>query len=237
MLLVLFKDFSHFRFANMAETIVKKIKLLVADDHRVLLDGLVSLLKKERNFEILATAENGRQVIELANKMDFDICLLDISMPDIDGMEAAKWLIKNKPRTKVIILTTHDEEEIIAEMLYIGVAGYLLKNSTRLQLVDAINKVMKGNFFFSEEVSSDIMKGYTKQIEKRNNPCETVMLTHREKEIVLLLAKEYTNDNIADELNISYRTVETHRKNIMQKTGAHNLAGLLKYAYGNGLLK
>lgn len=221
----------------MAETTVIKIKLLVADDHLVLLDGLVSLLKKERNFEILATAENGRQVIELANKMDFDICLLDISMPDIDGMEAAKWLIKNKPDTKVIILTTHDEEEIIAEMLYIGVAGYILKNSTRQQLVDAINKVMTGKFFFSEEVSGAILNGYTQNITHRNSPEEIIMLTHREKEIVLLLAKEYTNDNIADELHISYRTVETHRKNIMQKTGAHNLAGLLNYAYGKGLLK
>ena len=221
----------------MAETTVIKIKLLVADDHLVLLDGLVSLLKKERNFEILATAENGRQVIELANKMDFDICLLDISMPGIDGMEAAKWLIKNKPGTKVIILTTHDEEEIIAEMLYIGVAGYILKNSTRQQLVDAINKVMTGKFFFSEEVSGAILNGYTQNITHRNSPEEIIMLTHREKEIVLLLAREYTNDNIADELHISYRTVETHRKNIMQKTGAHNLAGLLNYAYGKGLLK
>lgn len=221
----------------MTEIAVRKIKLLVADDHRVLLDGLVSLLKKEKNFEIAATAENGREVIEYVSKTDFDICLLDISMPEVDGIEAAKWIMKNKPQTKIIILTTHDEEEIIGEMLHLGVTGYLLKNSTRQELVDAINCVISGKPFFSEEVSGAIINGYTKHIEKRNKPCETVMLTHREKEIVLLLAKEYTNDNIADELNISYRTVETHRKNIMQKTGAHNLAGLLKYAYGKGLLK
>lgn len=221
----------------MMEIAVRKIKLLIADDHRVLLDGLISLLKKEKNFEIAATAENGREVIEYVSKTDFDICLLDISMPEVDGIEAAKWIIKNKPQTKIIILTTHDEEEIIAEMLGMGVAGYLLKNSTRLELVSAINRVMSGKPFFSEEVSDAIINGYAKHIEKRNKPGETVMLTHREKEIVQLLAKEYTNDKMAHELHISYRTVETHRKNIMQKTGAHNLAGLLKYAYGNGLLK
>jgi DNA-binding NarL/FixJ family response regulator len=219
------------------EIAVRKIKLLVADDHRVLLDGLVSLLKKEKNFEIAATAENGREVIEYVSKTDFDICLLDISMPEVDGIEAAKWIMKNKPQTKIIILTTHDEEEIIGEMLHLGVTGYLLKNSTRQELVNAINRVMSGKPFFSEEVSDAIINGYAKHIEKKNNPCETVMLTHREKEIVQLLAKEYTNDKMAEELHISYRTVETHRKNIMQKTGAHNLAGLLKYAYGKGLLK
>ncbi len=235
--MVLFGGYSHFTFANMAEIAVKKIKLLIADDHRVLLDGLVSLLKKEKNFEIAATAENGRQVIEYVNKTDFDICLLDISMPEVDGIEAAKWIMKNKPLTKIIILTTHDEEEIIGEMLHLGVAGYLLKNSTRQELVYAINRVMSGKSFFNEEVSDAVIKGYTQSIEKRNNPVEVVMLTNREKEIVQLLAKEYTNDKIAEELHISYRTVETHRKNVMQKTGAHNLAGLLKYAYGKGLLK
>lgn len=218
------------------EIAVRKIRLLVADDHRVLLDGLVSLLKKEKMFEIVAKAESGREVIEYLSKTDFDICLLDISMPEVDGIEAAKWIIKNKPETKIIILTTHDEEEIIAEMLHLGVIGYLLKSSTRLELIDAINRVISGKSFFSEEVSGTIISGYTKQIEKRNNLGETVILTQREKEIVQLLAKEYTNDKMAQALHISYRTVETHRKNIMQKTGAHNLAGLLKYAYGKGLL-
>ena len=218
------------------EIALRKIRLLVADDHRVLLDGLVSLPKKEKMFEIVAKAESGREVIEYLSKTDFDICLLDISMPEVDGIEAAKWIIKNKPETKIIILTTHDEEEIIAEMLHLGVIGYLLKSSTRLELIDAINRVISGKSFFSEEVSGTIISGYTKQIEKRNNLGETVILTQREKEIVQLLAKEYTNDKMAQALHISYRTVETHRKNIMQKTGAHNLAGLLKYAYGKGLL-
>ena len=221
----------------MVQTAVTKIKLLVADDHRVLLDGLVSLLKKEKNFDVAATAENGRQVIELVSSNDYDICLLDISMPEIDGMEASKWISKNKPGTKIIILTTHDEEEIISELVHIGVSGYLLKSCTRQELVKAINRVMYGKVYFGDEVNEAIMQGYANEIGRKKTTDETVLLTLREKEIVQLLAKEYTNDKIAAELQISYRTVETHRKNIMQKTKASNLAGLLKYAYGNGMLK
>ena len=221
----------------MVQTAVTKIKLLVADDHRVLLDGLVSLLKKEKNFDVAATAENGRQVIELVSSNDYDICLLDISMPEIDGMEASKWISKNKPGTKIIILTTHDEEEIISELVHIGVSGYLLKSCTRQELVKAINRVMNGKLYFGDEVNEAIMQGYANEIGRKKTTDETVLLTLREKEIVQLLAKEYTNDKIAAELQISYRTVETHRKNIMQKTKASNLAGLLKYAYGNGMLK
>ena len=221
----------------MITTAVKHIKLLIADDHRVLLDGLVSLLQSEPNFEIAATAENGQQVIDLLKKNDYDICLLDISMPQIDGMEAAKWIMKNKPHTKIIILTTHDEEEIIAEMLHIGVSGYLMKTSTRQELVDGINRVVSGKLYFSDEVNTALLQGYAKGMEKKKEIDTPVLLTQREKEIVQLLAKEYTNDRIAAELHISYRTVETHRKNIMQKTKAHNLAGLIKFAYSKGLIK
>src|SRR5262245_12065840 len=132
------------------ETANKKIKMLIADDHRVLLDGLVSLLSNEANFDIAASAENGKQVMDLLSHDEYDICLLDISMPEVDGMETAKWIKENHPNTKIIILTTHDEEEIIAEMLHIGVSGYLLKSSTRQELVEGINRVMNGKLYFSE---------------------------------------------------------------------------------------
>jgi DNA-binding NarL/FixJ family response regulator len=215
----------------------QKIRLLVADDHRVLLDGLVSLLKDEPNFEVGATAHDGRQVMELLAKAVYDICLLDISMPVFDGIETAKQVIKNYPATKVIILTTHDEEQIIAEMLYIGVSGYLLKSSTRQELVDAINRVMKGKLYFSETVNETMLRSYANELERKKHPEEKVMLTQREKEIIQLLAREYTNERIANALHISYRTVETHRKNIMQKTKAHNLAGLIRFAYSKGLIQ
>ncbi|MBN8719016.1 DNA-binding response regulator, NarL/FixJ family, contains REC and HTH domains [Hydrobacter penzbergensis] len=213
----------------------KRIQLLIADDHRVLLDGLVSLLRTEPNFEIAATAENGEQVIDWLNKTEVDVCLIDISMPRPDGMELTRWIQQHKPQIKILILTTHDEEEIIAEMVQAGIAGYLLKSCTRHELVEGINRVMSGQFFFSEAVSNRIIDSYKEQ--KKETAEEPVTFTEREKEIVQLLAKEYTNEKIAQTLHISYRTVETHRKNMMLKTKARNLAGLLRFASNQGLIR
>jgi len=210
---------------------MSKIKLLIADDHRILLEGIVSLLRSEAGFDVAATAGNGYEVLELVKSNYFDICLLDINMPGLDGMEAARQIRILKPEVKIIMLTTYNDKEIITELLNIGISGYLLKNSNRAELVEAINCVMGGHLFFSPEVEGIIMRDTDQQKER-----STVMLTDRELEIVKLLSREYTNEKIANELHISYRTVETHRKNIMQKTRSHNLAGLLKHAYSNGLI-
>lgn len=208
------------------------IKLLIADDHKILLDGIVSLLRPEKSFEVVSTAGNGYEVMELVNKNDYDVCLLDINMPGLDGMEAAKLIKATKPRIKIIMLTTYNDSEIISELVQIGVSGYLLKNSDKPELVEAIKRVMSGRYYFSAEVEEIIMQGVA---EKKNT--EVIVLTDREIQIVKLLGAAYTNDKIANELHISYRTVETHRKNIMQKTKSHNLAGLLKHAYSKGLIK
>lgn len=211
---------------------MNKIKLLVADDHTILRDGIVSLLQGEAAFTVAGTAANGYEVMNLIIKNDYDVCLLDINMPGLDGMQTAKLIKEKKPEIKIIMLTTYNDREIISELVHIGVSGYLLKNSDKQELVEAVHKVMKGRHYFSEEVENIILQGLT---EKKSS--DMVSLTERELEVMGLLAREYTNDKIAIELHISYRTVETHRKNIMQKTKAHNLAGLLKYAYGKGLLK
>jgi DNA-binding NarL/FixJ family response regulator len=213
-------------------TTTKKIQLLVADDHAILRDGIVSLLQTEPEFQVACTAAGGYEVLELIASLQVDVCLLDINMPGLDGIETAKLIRQRKPDIKIIMLTTYNDREIISELVHIGVSGYLLKNSDKAELVEAINKVMKGRHYFSEEVEKIILEGLT---EKKN--IEVVPLTGRELEILQLLAKEYTNDKIAAELHISYRTVETHRKNIMQKTKASNLAGLIKYAFGKGLIK
>ncbi|MEO6612311.1 MAG: response regulator transcription factor [Chitinophagaceae bacterium] len=211
---------------------MNKIKLLIADDHRILRDGIVSLLQSEESFQIIATAANGYEVMDLVAKKDIDVCLLDINMPGLDGIETAKLLKEKKPGIKIIMLTTYNDREIISELVHIGVSGYLLKNSDREELVEAVHKVMKGRHYFSEEVENIILEGLT---EKKT--AEVVSLTERELEVMHLLAREYTNDKIAKALHISYRTVETHRKNIMQKTKAHNLAGLIKFAYSKGLIR
>jgi len=219
----------------MTRTAGKETRLLIADDHRVLLDGLSSLLSTEPGFRVMSTAETGKQVIESLEQEKYDVCLLDISMPEMDGIETARWIRSNRPTVKIIILTTHDEEEIITEMIQVGVNGYLLKSSTRQELVTAIQRVMEGKLHFSDQVNETLLKGYATSMEKKASR-EQVHLTVRELEIVQLLAREYTNEKIARELNISFRTVETHRKNIMQKTKARNLAGLLKFAYSNRML-
>ena len=207
------------------------IKLLIADDHKILLEGIVSLLQSEGSFDVADTASNGYEVMELVNKNDYDVCLLDINMPGLDGIEAAKLIKAGKPSIKIVMLTTYNDKEIISELIRIGVSGYLLKNSDKSELVGAIYKVMSGRYYFSAEIEEIIMQGVA---ERKNT--EVILLTEREIEIVKLLAREYTNDKIATELNISYRTVETHRKNIMQKTKSHNLAGLLKHAYSRGFI-
>lgn len=211
---------------------MNKIKLLIADDHTILRDGIVSLLQGEAAFTVAGTAANGFEVMDLISKNDYDVCLLDINMPGLDGIETAKLIKEKKPGIKIIMLTTYNDREIISELIHVGVSGYLLKNSDKQELVEAVHKVMKGRHYFSEEVENIILQGLT---EKKSG--EAITLTERELEVMRLLAREYTNDKIATELHISYRTVETHRKNIMQKTKAHNLAGLLKYAYGKGLIR
>lgn len=204
----------------------------MADDHAILRDGIVSLLKTEPGFQVACTAAGGYEVLELISKHSIDVCLLDINMPGLDGIETAKLIRQRKPDIRIIMLTTYNDREIISELVHIGVAGYLLKNSDKEELVEAIQKVMKGRHYFSHEVERIILDGLT---EKKST--EVIPLTERELEVVQLLAKEYTNDKIANELHISYRTVETHRKNIMQKTKSGNLAGLIKYAYSKGLIK
>jgi DNA-binding NarL/FixJ family response regulator len=211
---------------------MNKIRLLIADDHKILLDGIVSLLKAESSFTVAGTAANGYEVLELADKNEYDVCLLDINLPKMDGLETAKLLKKRKPDLKIIILTMYNDKEFISELIHIGVSGYMLKNSDKQELTEAIKRVMTGRYYFSEEVEKIILQGISEKQDK-----EIITLTEREQEVVQLLAKEYTNDKIAHELHISYRTVETHRKNIMQKTKATNLAGLMKFAYSKGFIK
>ena len=153
----------------------------------------------------------------------------------MDGLDTTRLMKEKKPEIKIIILTTYNDKEIINKILQEGVSGYLLKNSSKQELINAIKKVAAGGMYFSDEVHNTIMQGYTKANQK--NKEDIVVFTPREIDILQLLIKEHNNDQIADKLNISYRTVETHRKNMLQKTKSHNLAGLLKFAYNNGFIK
>lgn len=216
---------------------MNSISLLIADDHHLFLDGITSLLKTERDIVVTDTAQDGNKAIDLVRKNHYDICLLDISMPGMDGIETSKQIRKLKPDQKIIILTTYNDKEIVSEVIQAEVKGYLLKNSSKAELIEAIQKVAEGGTYFHNDIYDTITSSYADILVRKNVEDSAVELTQREEEIIRLLAKEYTNDKIAVELNISYRTVETHRKNMMQKTKAHNLAGLLKFAYNQGLIK
>jgi DNA-binding NarL/FixJ family response regulator len=213
------------------------MNLLVVDDHILMLEGLVSLLRSESGFSV-DVAQSGVEALEKINNTDYDVCLLDIGMPGMDGIATSKAIRQQGSKIKIIILTTYNDQAIVRELIDIGISGYVLKNSTKKELIDAITKVAAGETYFSAELENSMIGSYTtyRREKNQNETSESISLTQREKEILQLLAREFTNDAIAKELKISFRTVETHRKNMMQKTKSHNLAGLLKYAYREGLI-
>jgi DNA-binding NarL/FixJ family response regulator len=211
-----------------------KTRILLADDHPLFLDGLVSLLKRETDFEVVATASNGKEAVDAATQHSPDVCILDVNMPVMDGIETVKQIRLKKMDAKIIMLTTFNDLEFIKALVQQNISGYVLKNSTGDELVSAIRKVVEGKTWFSPEVQQLLTEDFVRGDKKDSNQ---VTLTPREIDIVRLLSKELTNEKIAEQLFISYRTVETHRKNIMQKTGAKNLAGLINFAHSNGLLK
>src|SRR5688500_11800649 len=202
----------------------RPLRILIADDHQLLLDGITSLVAGEKDVVVVATATTGYEVVDLVSAVDIDICLLDISMPGLDGIATARIVKERKPGIKIIMLTTYTDKEIVEELIDIGISGYMLKNCTKKQLLEAFEKVCNDRLYFSPEVEAVIMQDVGKVRHERNQE-KKIVITHREQEILELLSKEYTNEKIAAALNISYRTVETHRKNLMQKTRSHNLAG------------
>ncbi|HNP95046.1 MAG: response regulator transcription factor [Cyclobacteriaceae bacterium] len=204
------------------------MRILLVDDHAILLDGVKSLLENDgRKVEFQAnTAE---EALSLLKKNPVDLMITDFNMPGMDGLSlihAAKRLDSN---IKIIVLSMHDEVHLVKEILKAGVNGYVLKKDTRSELLKAVREVEEGNIFLSKDINKML-------IVNLQNPDEGRLLTDREREIVKLIAKEYTNKQIAEELFISERTVETHRKNIFKKTGTNSLVGLIKFAYANNLI-
>lgn len=210
-------------------------RLLIVDDHQMLLDGIRALLQDVPNFQIVAEAYNGLQALEQLAKHEIDIVLTDISMPDMDGIELTKNIKKDYPNVKVLALSMFSEQQTIREMVDAGISGYILKNTGKQELVGALTKIASGGIFFGDEVTNEMMRMMT-QPEKEQEKKTVVNLTFREREILKLIAKEYSNIQIANELFISERTVETHRKNIFRKTNTKSIVGLIKYAFEHQLI-
>jgi len=204
---------------------MKKIRVLIADDHRVLLDGLVMMLKNVEQIELVSTASNGEEVLVKMSSYYVDVLMIDIQMPIIDGYETAKIVLEKFPDTKVLILSMHSERIYIEKMYTLGVNGYLLKTAGKSEIIEAIEKVYQGRKYFSQDVTMAILENSKNQSKIVSNE-----LTKREKEIILLIANGLTNSEIAAKLFLSSDTIKTHRKNMMRKLDISNTAGLVKYA-------
>lgn len=208
----------------------KRVKIVLVDDHRIVLDGLVSLLESDPDFVILAALNSGEEALEFFKTDQPDILLTDYSLPGISGLDLTRLIKKDFPKTKVIALSMHDEAHLVKNILKEGVDGYLLKNIQQFELKNALKQVMLGMPYVSPEITKLLMH------DLNHNTEDVSLLTDREKDILRLIAKEYSNKQMAEKLFISERTVETHRKNIFRKTNTTSLVGLIKYAYANNLI-
>lgn len=203
----------------------RRIKVILVDDHHIVLDGLESLLQQEPEFQVLASLHSGEEVLEVLKTQQPNILLTDFSLPGISGIDFVRQVKKLYPQVRIIVLSMHDEAHIIKSVLKEGVEGYLLKNIQHSELKSAIRHVSQGLPYVSPEVTRLLM-------DEMNKPKdEPELLTDRELDVLRLIAKEFSNKEIADKLFISERTVETHRKNIFRKTKTSSLVGLIKFAY------
>jgi len=212
---------------------MKKIKVVIADDHQIVIDGLKSLLSEEKNIEVIGEALNGKEVLNILEKQDVDMIVLDIEMPLLSGVETTKIIKEKYPNVKVLILSMYNTEKFVHNIIEIGADGYILKNKGKEELVLAIKYISEGDEFFGREVE----KTYRMSQKRKNDESKNVKLTKREIEVLKLIAIGNTTPKISDKLYIAHSTVETHRRNLIEKTGVEGGSkGLVRYALENGYL-
>lgn len=210
------------------------LRMMIVDDHQMFIDGVKSLLRKEESLEIIAEANSGHEALQKLEQNEVDFVITDINMPGMSGTELAAKIKQQYPEIKVLVLSMFNEIEIINEILRSEAEGYILKNTGKEELLEAINHIRDDGTFYSNDVVK-LMMASTKQTQQRTENQQ--LLTNREMEILKLVCEEYSTANIAETLFISPRTVETHRKNIMHKTGCKTLVGLIKFAIANQLVE
>lgn len=212
------------------------IRLLLVDDHPIVLDGLRANLSKISWITIMGVALTGREAVDMAVKLNPDVVLMDLSLPEMNGFEATRAIREQLPETRVLILTMHDSEEYVRQVVGSGAHGYLLKNAAPATLLQAIQSVAADQAFFSPQVSSVLFKEISRAVPTRSRSAEPE-LSGRETEVVAMIAEELANKEIAKELGVSVRTVETYRERIFKKLGIRSVAGLVKYAISHGIVK
>jgi DNA-binding NarL/FixJ family response regulator len=214
-----------------------RYRLVIAEDHTILREGLRSLLATEPLFEIVAEACDGLEAVSMVGRHRPDLILMDVSMPRMNGIEAAREIARQYPQTKILILTVHDGEDYVLSALEAGAAGYVLKDSTRAELIDAARKTLEGKSFLSPEISRKVIDGYLEGRKGIKGATNWDTLTHREREVLKLIAEGRTNKSIGDLLCISSKTVEKHRTNLMRKLDLHNVSEVTVFAVRKGLIE
>lgn len=211
-------------------------KILIADDHAMIRAGIKALLSKNKDLVVQGEASSGTEAVAMYKSIHPDLLIMDISMPDLNGMDAAKQILDEDHQAKIIILSMFDDEDYISRCMENGVRGYVVKNETGNELENAINAVLNGQNYFSHQVQKVIFKKYSSHVIKKKQQELEVKLTSREIEIVKLISEGLTSQQMADRLVISPRTVETHRANLMKKTGVKNAIELVKKVEKLGLM-
>jgi two-component system, NarL family, response regulator NreC len=209
---------------------VKKIRVLIADDHGIVRKGLRLQLEQNNAFEVIGEATDGRDAVRLAEELLPDIVIMDIAMPNLNGIQATAQMVKKNPQIGVIILSMHSDETYLTRALAAGAKGYLLKENADVDLDNAVQAVAQGKRFFSRDIANALLEDYMRQLQQRGLQDSYDLLTDREKEILQLLAEGKSNKDIATMLNLSINTVETHRTRIMQKLNLHSAAEIVLYA-------
>lgn len=206
-----------------------KIRILLADDHTILRDGIRSLLEDESDMVVIGEAEDGHTAVKLVKQLDPDVILMDIAMPLLNGIEATRQIKRDNPRTKVLVLTMHENEEYIRQLLAVGAVGYILKDAAARELLGAIRAVHRGEAVLSPAITRLVIEDYLRwgDLQPEN---DSSGLSPREREVLQLVAEGYTNKQIAEILSISIKTVQTHRLNMMSKLDLHDRGELIKYA-------
>ena len=214
-----------------------KIRILLADDHTILRAGLKMMLNAQPDIEVVGEAQDGRQAIQAAQRLQPDIVLMDITMPDVNGIEATKQIKKLLSDIKVLILTMHEHDEYVFQTLRAGASGYMLKEAADTELITALHVIQSGQFYLSPAAQSVMVGDYLQRVRTGEEKDSYSSLTEREREILKLVAEGLTNNQIAERLIISPKTVDTHRTHIMDKLNLHSRAELVKYAIRRGLLE
>lgn len=212
---------------------MKPARIIIADDHELVRKGLAAVVAETGTWKVVAEAGNGRQAVQLVSEHKPDIAILDLTMPELNGLEATRQILAAEPQTRVLILTAHESEQLIREVLGAGAQGYVLKSDAGRILIGAVESLLEGRTFFTSKVARMVLEGYLR------SPAETQTLptlSGREREIVQLLAEGRSNKEVARKLDISVKTAETHRSNIMRKMHFESLSDLVRYAVRNKII-